>query len=177
MRILRRVPAWLWLRDMPEVARNNLAREASRAGVDPARLLYAGKAPTVAEHQSRLSLADLFLDTNPYNAHTTASDALGAGVPVITLRGESFASRVATSLLHAVGLPQLSVETLAAYEDLAVSLAGSPSVIADLKTHLRRARTTSAACDTVRYCRNLESAYLEIHARHLRGESASPLWV
>ncbi len=177
MRILRRVPGILWLRDMADVAKQNLAREAARCGVDPGRLIHARRVPTPAEHRARLALADLFLDTHPYNAHSTAHDALGAGVPVLTLRGDSFAARVATSLLHAVGLPQLSVGTPAAYEELAVSLAAAPPMLAALKSHLARVRDTAPAFDPERFCRHLEYAYVEITARQARGEPPSPLSV
>jgi predicted O-linked N-acetylglucosamine transferase (SPINDLY family) len=177
MRILRRVPGVLWLRDASEAVKRNLAREAERRGVDASRLIYAPRVLTLADHRARLSLADMFLDTQPYNAHTTASDALGAGVPVITLRGNTFASRVATSLLHAVGLGHLSVQTPVEYERLAVELAGAPHALADLKAHLRRARSTAPLFDTVRFCRHLEAAYFEIRARHERGERPSTLWV
>jgi protein O-GlcNAc transferase len=178
MRILKSVPdGVLWLRDASDAAKGNLAKEAARRHVDPSRLIYAPRAPTLADHRARLSLADVFLDTQPYNAHTTASDALGAGVPVITLRGKSFASRVATSLLHAVGLGHLSVETPEAYERLAIELARTPSIVADLKAHLHRARSTAPLFDTALFCRHLEAAYIEIYARHERGESPSTLWV
>jgi protein O-GlcNAc transferase len=178
MRILKLVPdAVLWMREAPAVVKANLAKEAERRGTDPRRLIYAPIMPSLADHQARLSCADVFLDTHPYNAHTTASDALGAGVPVITLRGDSFASRVATSLLHAVGLEQLSVDTPEKYERLAVELAGASETLQDLRGHLRRVRTTAALFDTERFCRNLEVAYFEVAARHGRGERPSTLWV
>jgi protein O-GlcNAc transferase len=178
MRILRRVPdGRLWLRDASDAVKRNLAREAGRSGVDPIRLVYAPRVSTLALHHARLSLADVFLDTQPYNAHTTAADALGAGVPVITLRGNTFASRVATSLLHAVGLHHLSARTPEHYEDLAVGLASTPGHLAGLKDHLRRQRSASPLFDTVRFCRHLEAAYIEVCARHDRGERPSTLSV
>jgi predicted O-linked N-acetylglucosamine transferase (SPINDLY family) len=178
MRILRRVPdGVLWLRDASDAVKRNLAREAEGSGVDPLRLIYAPRVPTLALHHARLSLADVFLDTQPYNAHTTASDALGAGVPVITLRGNTFASRVATSLLHAVGLPHLSAQTPEHYEDLAVRLTSTPGDVAALKDHLRRERSAAPLFDAARFCRHLEAAYGEVSARHDRGERPSTLWV
>jgi predicted O-linked N-acetylglucosamine transferase (SPINDLY family) len=178
MRILRRVPdGVLWLRDASDSVKKNLAREAGRCGIDPLRLIYAPRVPTLALHHARLSLADVFLDTQPYNAHTTACDALGAGVPVITLRGDAFASRVATSLLHAVGLPHLSAQTPEHYEDLAVGLANTPGGLSALKDHLCRERSAAPLFDTARFCRHLEAAYAEVSARHSRGEQPSTLWV
>jgi predicted O-linked N-acetylglucosamine transferase (SPINDLY family) len=178
MRILRRVPdGVLWLRDASDAVKRNLAREAERSGIDPLRLIYAPRVPTLTLHHARLSLADVFLDTQPYNAHTTASDALGAGVPVVTLRGNTFASRVATSLLHAVGLPHLSAQTPEHYEDLAVGLTNTPGHLAELKAHLRRERSTAPLFDTARFCRHLEAAYIEVSARHGRSERPSTLWV
>jgi predicted O-linked N-acetylglucosamine transferase (SPINDLY family) len=178
MRLLKSVPeSVVWLREGSARARANLAIEAERRGVDPNRLIYARHVPTLADHHARLSLADLFLDTHPYNAHTTASDALRAGVPVITMRGNSFASRVATSLLNAVGLAHLSVETPQHYGALATRLARESSELAQLKAHLKGVQATAPLFDTVRFCRQLEAAYFEIWARHERGEAPSPLWI
>jgi protein O-GlcNAc transferase len=157
--------------------KRNLAREAERSGVDPQRLIYAPRVATLALHHARLSLADIFLDTHPYNAHTTASDALGAAVPIITLKGNTFASRVATSLLHAVGLEHLSVQTPEHYEDLAVRLATAPGELAALKAHLRCERVAGPLFDAARFCRQLEAAYIEASARHGRGERPSTIWV
>jgi predicted O-linked N-acetylglucosamine transferase (SPINDLY family) len=178
MRILRAVPdSVLWLRDGADVVKRNLAVEARARGVDPERLLYASKVETLAEHIARLSLADVFLDTSPYNAHTTASDALAAGVPVLTVRGGCFAARVATSLLHACGLESLSVENSHEYERLAIHLARAADELARLKAHLSEVRSTAPLFDTPRLCRHLEIAYAAIWARHERGESPAALWV
>jgi protein O-GlcNAc transferase len=178
MRLLKAVPdSVLWLRDASAVAKNNLAKEAARRGVDPSRLIYAARTPTRAEHYSRFALADVFLDTRPYNAHTTATDALGVGVPVITMRGKTFASRVAYSLLNACDLGHLATETLEQYEQLAIDLALAPQAVADLKAHLHRVHTNAPLFDSVRFCRHLEAAYSEIWARHARGEQPSTLWV
>jgi len=178
MRLLNAVPdSVLWLRNPSATVKNNLAKEAERRGVDSSRLVYAPRTETRAEHFSRLALADVFLDTQPYNAHTTASDALGAGVPIITIRGKTFASRVATSLLEACDLGHLAVETAPEYEQLALELALAPHRVAALKERLLRARTSAPLFDTPRFCRHLEAAYLEIWRRHLGGEQPSPLWV
>jgi predicted O-linked N-acetylglucosamine transferase (SPINDLY family) len=178
MRILREVQnSILWLREAPDIVKSNLAHAAEKRSLDPSRLLYAPRLPTLAEHYARLSLADLFLDTYPYNAHVTAIDALVAGVPVITLRGSSFASRVATSLLHGVQLPHLSVETADDYAQRAIELGREPAAIAELKAHLRRMQANAPLYDPKRFCRHLETAFVEISARHERGEAPSPLWV
>jgi protein O-GlcNAc transferase len=176
MSILNALPdSVLWLRDCADTVKSNLSREASRRAVDPSRLRYAPKIPALADHYARLSLADLFLDSYPYNAHTTASDALVAGVPIITLRGRSFASRVATSLLHAVELGQLSVDNPESYTRLAIDLGRAPGEIARLKKHLLAVRSTTPLFDPRRYCRHLEAAYFESLRRHRHGEGASVL--
>jgi predicted O-linked N-acetylglucosamine transferase (SPINDLY family) len=178
MRVLKAVPAGiLWLRAASETMRRNLAREASRRGVDPSRLVHATRVAGAAEHRARFAAADVFLDTTPYNAHTTAMEALSVGVPVITLRGRTFASRVATSLLNAAGLPHLSVDLPERYERLAVELASSPAPLADLKSHLRRIRSSAPLFDTARFCRNLETAFVEAAARARHGGKPDDLHV
>src|SRR5262249_59809935 len=117
----------------------NVGGEAQAGGVDPERLVFAGRAP-VAEHLPRPRLADLFLDTLPYNAHTTASDALWAGLPVLTCQGTAFAARVAASLLQAVGLPELVTNNIADYEALALLLATEPSRLRPLRRRPARNR-------------------------------------
>jgi len=175
MEILRSVPdSVLWLLEGAPEAAENLRAEAAGRGVDARRLIFA---PWKAadHHLARCALADLFLDTLPYNAHTTASDALWSGVPIVTRPGATFASRVATSLLHAVGLGQLSVDSPAAYRDLAVRIARSPPELQSLKETLQLARRRSALFDTHGYCRQLEAAFKEIVARNRRGEPPSPV--
>jgi predicted O-linked N-acetylglucosamine transferase (SPINDLY family) len=169
MRVLHAAPnAILWLREGSPAMQGNLAREAASRGVDPARLVHAPRVVGVQEHQARFALADLFLDTTPYNAHTTASEALAAAVPVITQPGRSFASRVATSLLHAVGLGHLSVADAPRYERLAIDLARSPADLAALKAHLRRVRSSAPLFDAQRFCRHLEDAFTEVIGRQRR---------
>jgi predicted O-linked N-acetylglucosamine transferase (SPINDLY family) len=123
----------------------------------------------LAEHLARHRCADLFLDTLPYNAHTTASDALWAGLPVLTCAGEAFASRVGASLLDAVGLPDLITTSLADYEALALTLATSPERLAALRQRLIGNRSTAPLFDTPRFARHLEAAYVEMHERSLAG--------
>jgi predicted O-linked N-acetylglucosamine transferase (SPINDLY family) len=165
MRILLRVEgSVLWLlEDNPEAALN-LRKEAAKRGVDAQRLVFAQRMP-FASHLARHRLADLFLDTLPYNAHTTASDALWAGLPVLTRMGESFASRVAASLLHAVGLPELVTTTQERYETLAVGLSSQPQPLAQLKRRLEANRLTTPLFDTALFCRHIEAAYGAMYDR------------
>ncbi len=159
MRLLAAVPgSVLWLASRGEVTQANLRREAQARGVDPARLLFAPRLPRVEDHLARLRLADLFLDTSPYNAHTTAADALMAGLPVVTCAGGAFPSRVAASLVLAAGVPELATATLADYEALALALARDPARRAALRARLL-ARDGAALCDTAGFTRHLEAAY------------------
>lgn len=159
LRILVQVPdavLWMWVNS--DSARDRLRARAEAAGVAGKRLIFAGQVP-VAEHLARLTLADLFLDTLPYNAHTTASDALSRGVPVLTLTGRAFAGRVATSLVRTLGLDELAVADAAAYETLAVALGRDRSRLAALKARLAAALPTAALYDPERFARNLERAF------------------
>jgi predicted O-linked N-acetylglucosamine transferase (SPINDLY family) len=151
-----------------EWAEVNLRREAEARGVDPDRLIFAGALPH-AEHLGRLRHADLFLDTFNVNAHTTASDALWAGLPVLTRIGRQFAARVGASLVRAVGLPELAAESDAAYEALALELATTPALLAGLRTRLAANRQTAPLFDTKRYTRQLEAAFDAIAQRHAAG--------
>jgi protein O-GlcNAc transferase len=171
MRLLRETPgSVLWLRGMGEVARENLSREAERSGVERSRLVFAPHVAGMAEHLARQGLADLYLDTQPYNAHSTACDALWAGVPVLTCVGRSFASRVAASALTAVGLPELITPTLEEFEGKALELLREPPKLRGLREKLARQRLTSPLFDTRGFTRDLESAYLAMHERTARGE-------
>ncbi|MYN43136.1 methyltransferase domain-containing protein [Duganella sp. FT109W] len=162
MNILRRVPdAVLWLvADHPEV-RENLYRHTEEAGIDRNRIIFNGRA-VPAEYLARYQLADLFLDTFPFNAGTTASDALWAGLPLLTCAGQTFASRMAGSLLRAVDLPQLITYSFAEYEDKAVELASNPQRIAAMKRQLQANRLTCALFDSPRFVRNLEAALQKV---------------
>jgi predicted O-linked N-acetylglucosamine transferase (SPINDLY family) len=163
MRLLRAVPnSCLWLYSDNRWAEGNLQREAAARGVAPERLVFAHLAPNPV-HLTRLALADVFLDTLPCNAHTTASDALWAGLPVVTCRGRAFAGRVAASLLCAVGLQELVAESLPEYEQLAFALAVDPGRMRQVRERLRQNRLTYPLFDTPRYCANLESAYQHMH--------------
>jgi predicted O-linked N-acetylglucosamine transferase (SPINDLY family) len=174
MRLLRENPgSVLWLRGMGAEARSNLQREAGERGVEPQRLVFAEHVASMAEHLGRQTLADLYLDTLPYNAHSTACDALWAGVPVLTCMGRSFASRVAASALKAVGLPELITRTLEEYEAKALELARDPGKLRELRGRLAQQRVGSPLFDTAGYCRNLEAAYRDMHERALRGDAAN----
>jgi predicted O-linked N-acetylglucosamine transferase (SPINDLY family) len=161
----------LWLRDHNAIATHNLRLEAARRGVAPERLVFAASVPNDADYLARQRQADLMLDTLNYNAHTTACDALWAGVPILTCMGSTFAGRVAAGLLRAVGLPELVTQSLADYEALALKLAREPSLLGSLRVRLARNRATCPLFDTARFTRNIESAYTTIWERTRRGES------
>jgi predicted O-linked N-acetylglucosamine transferase (SPINDLY family) len=167
LRILRAVPgSVLWLQAGPGAKR--MRARAAQAGVDPARLVFA---PRVAkpEHLARLRLAGLFLDTHTYNAHTTSSDALWAGVPVLTSPAQGFAGRVTASLLKAVGLPELICADFAGYERLATELARDPARLGTMRQSLEANRLTSPLFDTAGYTRHFESACVTIWETHRAG--------
>ena len=162
MKILSRVDdSVLWLLGDSQVLMDNLRREAIARGVDGKRICFASKVDH-AEHLARQKSADLILDTFPYNAHTTASDALWAGLPLITKRGESFASRVAASLLESMDLSELIVNSEQEYVDLAVKLAVNPELLTHFKSRLRENLQTSPLFNTPQLARELESLYLQI---------------
>ncbi len=159
MRLLRGVEgSVLWLYRGNAAAEVNLRREAASRGINPSRLVFAGRV-NLQEHLARHRLAGLFLDTLPYNAHTTASDALWSGLPLVSCRGESFAGRVAASLLMSVGLPELVTESLEDYEALALRLATDASLLRDFRERLKQNRLTYPLFDTDRYRRHIEAAY------------------
>jgi predicted O-linked N-acetylglucosamine transferase (SPINDLY family) len=161
MRLLHRVPdSLLWLLVDNEAARANLRREAAARGVDPRRLVLATRVSS-ADHLARHRLADLFLDTLPYNAHTTASDALWMGLPLVTCLGESFAGRVAASLLQAAGLPELVTHSLEAYEILALKLARDPALLRSCRDRLGN-RAGNSLFDADRFRRHMETAYVKM---------------
>jgi protein O-GlcNAc transferase len=162
MRLLAALPgSVLWLKHSGDKARANLEQAARGHGVDPARLVFA-RAAMLDVHFARHRLADLFLDTLPYNAHATACDALWAGLPVLTCRGTAYAGRVAASLLTAVGLPELIAETPQDYETLALALARDPARLSALHDRLTAAHVSAPLFDTPRLTRDLEAAYLEM---------------
>jgi predicted O-linked N-acetylglucosamine transferase (SPINDLY family) len=152
----------------------NIAREAARRGVDPARVLWA---PRLEHHlhMARLQQADLFIDTWPCNAHTTASDALWAGVPVVTFAGQTFASRVASSLLHAVGLPELACDDLATYRARVLELAADPVARQGLRYRLQAARMQAPLFDTGRFVSDFEALCERMWQQYRHGKRPEAL--
>lgn len=160
MNLLREVPgSVLWLMSRSPLSQQNLRKEAAARGVEPDRLVFAQRVPRVEDHLARYRQADLFLDTHPYNAHTTCADALMVGLPVVTCMGGAFPSRVAGSLLHAAGVPELVTSSLADYEALALQLARDPVRLAAIHARLAATRTSTALCDADGFTRNLEAIY------------------
>jgi len=159
----------LWLFADNEVAPAYLRRAAAQAGVAGERLIFA---PYVdhPEHLARLAVADIFLDTLPYNAHTTASDALRSGVPVVTCSGESFAARVAGSLLHAIGITETIVRDIGEYESIALRLARNSAFRTSIRQRILVNQATHPLFDAARFCRHLEAAYETMWERHCSGE-------
>jgi len=156
----------LWISENNEFFKANIKTEFEKRGIDSKRIVFAQRVELMADHLARYSLADLFLDTHPYNAHTTALDSLKAGVPVLTLKGQSFASRVAASLLNAIRLPELITNTQEEYEALAIELAMNPEKLADIKLKLAKNRLTTPLFNTPLFTKNLESAYVQMMERY-----------
>ena len=177
MRLLAQVEgSVLWLLKSNQWAENNLRQATIARGIAPDRLVFAEKL-LQAEHLARQSLADLFLDTFNYNAHTTASDALWMGLPVITKMGRGFAARVAGSLLTAMNMPELITETEAAYERLALDLAQNPDRVAALRQKITANRTTAPLFDTDLYARHLETGYQRAYGRYFEGKACAQIIV
>jgi len=173
MRLLQAVDgSILWLAPTDTAAQANLRNAAITRGVDPARLIFAERKGQ-AEHLARHRLADLFLDTLPYNAHTTASDALWVGLPLITCPGRAFASRVAASLLTAMGLPELIARDASEYEAMALKFAREPALLAAARERLAANRLTTPLFDSRRRTRGIEAAYRTMIERYERGEGAA----
>jgi predicted O-linked N-acetylglucosamine transferase (SPINDLY family) len=166
MRLLQAVPgSLLWLLETNPEAKANLRHETVQAGVDPQRLIFAPRV-SVREHVARNAAADLFVDTYPYGAHTTANDALLAGLPVLTCVGETLASRIAGSQLHAIGLPELVTESFADYETLALKLATHPALLKRYRDRLAANRHTHPLFDMAAYARDFEDAMERVWREH-----------
>jgi predicted O-linked N-acetylglucosamine transferase (SPINDLY family) len=177
VRILNAVPgSVLWLLADNPASVNNLRREAEQRGLDPERLIFADRMP-VADHLARHRAADLFLDTLPCNAHATASDALWAGLPVLTCLGTSFSGRVAASLLRAADLPELITTTLDDYVDLAVHFGSDSAELARIKRELAVKRLSAPLFDTALFTKHLEAAYGAMHKRRCDGLAPAPILV
>jgi protein O-GlcNAc transferase len=172
MRLLTQVPgSVLWLATMGDLAQANLRRAAAERGVDPERLIFAAYVARIEDHLARHRAADLFLDTLPYNAHSTACDALWAGLPVLTCAGAAFAGRVGASMLKAAGLPELVTTRLEDYEALALKLATDSALLPSMRRKLENQRLACPLFDGDRFRRHVEAAYTAMWDIHLRGES------
>ena len=171
MEILKEVPSsYLWLHTHgSKDAKINLSRAAEKAGIDKSRLIFAQRVNEKSDHLARLRLADLFLDTSPYNAHTTASDFLRMGVPLLTKIGASFASRVSASLLHSLGIEELITSSMDQYKQLAIDLASNPIHLEEIKKRMRERRHSASIYDVEGYVKNLELAYIEANQKWLAG--------
>jgi predicted O-linked N-acetylglucosamine transferase (SPINDLY family) len=164
----------LWLFENNETAAQNLRKEAKKRGLDAERLVFAPNME-LSEHLARHKLADLFIDTLPYNAHTTASDALWAGLPVLTCKGESFASRVAASLLNAIDMPELITSSHKEYEQLAIALGNDPQRVQAMKQKLENNKLTTPLFDSCLFTRNIENLYEQMWDKYLRETSTDSL--
>jgi predicted O-linked N-acetylglucosamine transferase (SPINDLY family) len=175
MRLLHAVPgSVLWLHQRDAVGKANLAREAKARDIAPERLVFARRLPLLPEHLARHRLADLFLDTLPFNAHTTASDALWAGLPVLTCAGSTFAGRVAGSLLQAIGLGELVTTSLEEYEAFALRLVRDVDLLRQFRARLAENRPSFPLFDTARSTRALEAAYRQMWKIRRSGKSPTP---
>ena len=178
MRILSRVDgSVLWLAKGNDTAQNNLIIEAKKNNINENRIIFASRLNLREEHLKRIQLADLFLDTMPYNAHATTSDALQVGLPVLTCIGNSFASRVAASLINSVDLPELITSTKEQYESLAIQLANNPEKFNAIKEKLKNNIFKSPLYDTPLYTQHLESAYLAMYNKHKNGLDPDHIYV
>jgi predicted SAM-dependent methyltransferase len=178
MNILKQTPgSVLWLMARNELIKSNLRKEASKRGVDPDRLVFATRVPKVEDHLARYRLADLFLDTTPYNAHTTAADALMAGLPVITYMGHAFPGRVASGLVNAIGLPELVTHSLEEYQQLAIELANDQNKLAALKDKLQHNKKTYPLFNTRQFCRDVEEAWTTMWRRYQNGKAPASFMV
>jgi len=174
-RILDAVPnSLLWMRDGYPAMNERFRQQARDHGIDSARMHFAGRIDSVARHFGRQGQADLFLDTFPYNAHATASDALWSGLPLLTLRGNSYVSRVSAGFLANLGLDELIATSYEEYEDKAIKLARDPGELSDLRSRLTRARKTSPIFDTERLARSIEAAYRQMQAYAAAGAPPVP---
>ena len=177
MRILRQVPdSIMWLLETGATTAENLRKEAMVRGIDARRLVFAKYMPQ-SQHLARLRVADLCLDTLPYNAHTTASDALWVGTPVLTCLGDTFAGRVAASMLQALRLPELVTTTQRDYEKVAVELATRSEKLNDIKCRLAESRNRSSFFDTKAFTRDLERAFAAMSERYNAGSTPTDVFL
>ena len=156
----------MWISENQNLFKENLKIEFEKRGIISSRIIFARRLELNEDHLARYALAELFLDTYPYNAHTTAVDSLKSGVPVLTRIGQSFASRVAASLLNAIGLPELITSTQEEYEAMAIELAMNPQKLRDIKLRLAKNRFTAPLFDTPLFTKNLETIYIKMMERY-----------
>lgn len=176
MRLLKNVPgSVLWLVSRNETSQHNLKVEAERRGISGDRLIFAKRVPLVEDHLARYRQANLFLDTHPYNGHTTTADALMAGLPVLTYMGESFPSRVAGGLLHTVGLPDMVARSYEEYEAKALQLASDPGRLEEVRTRLAKNKSGCSLFDTRQFCGYLEAAYISMWRKSQLGAAIDEL--
>ena len=155
-----------WLSESNQTAVKNLQREADKRKVNPKRIVFAKRMPSLDDHLARHKIADLFLDTLPYNAHVACSDALWAGLPVLTNAGESFAGRVSASMINAIGLPELITNSEKEYENRAIELATNPDLLEKIKKKLEANRITKPLFDTKLYTKHIEMGFYKMHERY-----------
>ena len=166
----------MWLKEANQWAKSNLQKEAKQRGVDPSRLVISDNVKK-GDHLARHRLADLFLDTFNFNAHSTASDALWAGLPIITKKGEQFVARCAASMLNAVGLPEMITKTEKDYEELALKLATNKQLLSTIRARLAKNRLSTPLFNTEKYTKYLERGYKIVFALSRKGINASDTWV
>ena len=167
----------LWISENNSSFRQNLLKEFSKLAIAPERIIFAKRINSMADHLARYQLADLFLDTLPFNAHTTAMDALKAGLPILTLIGQAFAGRVAASLLEAIELPELITKRVGDYETLAIDLANNPSKLAIIKKKLAANRLTTSLFNTPVFTKHLEELYSQMYQRHQKDLMPEHLYI
>jgi len=168
MKILKQVEdSVLWLNNENNISTNNLKKKIKQTNIDQKRIIFADRMNSMEDHLARHKSADLFLDTYPFGSHTTSSDSLLVGLPVVTLVGQSFPSRVAGSILKAINIPELITHTKEEYENLILDLATDKNKLNQIKDKLIKNRLTTPLFDTKLYTKNIESAYIKIYERHL----------
>jgi predicted O-linked N-acetylglucosamine transferase (SPINDLY family) len=177
MRLLSKIEeSVLWLKINNNSARENIQVAAKKRGIDPERIIFSDRL-SMEEHLARHSLADIFLDTFNFNAHTTACDALWAGLPIVTKIGKSFAARVAGSLLTAVGMTELITNSELEYEELILKLASKPKELKKIKQKLNKNLTLYPLFDTKKYTFNLEKAYEKAYENHIKGKKPNNITI
>ena len=175
--ILTQIPkSVLWLLSDNENSKKNLKREFEKKNIDPKRIIFCEKAP-ISEHLSRIKHADLFLDTFPYNAHTTCSDSIWAGLPLLTLEGESFQSRVASSLLKTSSLNELIVKSESEYVEKAVHIARNKAYLNELKKKLIIGREKNSLFDNVSFTKNVEKAYIKVLEKYFNKKKPEDIYL